>query len=48
MKMKYYLIKSKINHLSKMVYAETDYHALSMVRHLFEGHSFKDFIILTL
>jgi hypothetical protein len=46
--MKYFLVKSKLNHFSKMVYAETDYHALSMVRHLFENHNFKDIIIIAL
>ena len=45
--MKYYLIKSLITGNSKIVYAETEFHAISMVRHLFDNHSFKDFKIIS-
>lgn len=44
--MKYFLIKSLLNGSSKIVYAETEFHALAMVRHLFENHSYKDFKII--
>lgn len=46
--MKYYLIKSTINNLSKLVYAETKYHAVALVRHEFKDHDFKHFIITCL
>lgn len=44
--MKYYLIIDKNSNLSKMVYAETEYHALTLVRHFFDKNlTFNDFII---
>ena len=44
--MKYFLVIDKSSNLSKMVYAETNYHALSLVRHLFDKNlTFNDFVI---
>ena len=44
--MKYFLVVDKKTNLSKLVYADSKFHALSLVRHLFNVElSFNDFII---
>jgi len=46
--MKYFLITSSISNLSKLVYAETKYHAVNLIRHEFPEHEFKHFKIVCL
>ena len=47
--MKYFLIVDKKTNTSKLVYADSKFHALSLVRHLFNSElSFNDFIIKAL
>lgn len=46
--MNYYLIKSKINYIQKLVSAETDFHAIQKVIYTSEfiGHKTTDFITI--
>lgn len=46
--MSYYLIKSKINYIQKLVSAETDFHAIQKVIYTSEfiGHKTTDFITI--
>ncbi len=46
--MKYFLVKSNLNNLSKLVYAETKYHAVNLIRHEFTDHEFKHFTVICL
>ena len=46
--MKYFLVKSRLINLTRLVYAETKYHAISLIRHEFSDHNFNDFIITLL
>ena len=46
--MNYYLVKSKLNYKSKLVIAETDFHAIQKVIYTndFLGHKTTDFVTL--
>lgn len=46
--MNYYLVKSKLNYISRLVIADTDYHAIQKVIYTtdFLGHKTTDFIAI--
>lgn len=46
--MSYYLVKSKLNYIQKLVNAETDYHAIQKVIYTtdFLGHKTTDFVTI--
>jgi hypothetical protein len=46
--MTYYLVKSKLNYIQKLVSAETDFHAIQKVIYTtdFLGHKTTDFITI--